>query len=232
MIKEPGIYTTLSAICISFITKVIIVIIILIIFIALIIFMPKSTNIFDIKIYPNIENVFKEHQVEIDKNFKTIKNGNFWEKFSTNTEIYPIYLLNKFHLANKTRCSNLFNIINTIPNIKTFIISKVNPVINDSEISKSRNFNILNNTLRCAYILESPSNDIKKCFIWVDGDKKKIRKNEIIIFDSSREYSFYNKTDFPIYMILLDITRPSNIMRGSSLKHISEHMHKYVLSFI
>ena len=69
---------------------------------------------------------------------------------------------------------------------------------------------------------------VETCGIWVNGESKKLISNSLVIFDSSKEHSIYNDTDYPIYALLIDLQRPEKIPNGISQREYSDELYDFV----
>jgi hypothetical protein len=194
-------------------------IIIFIISVSLLIFAPKSKNYYDASTYPFIQYINENNNQLIKDEFYKIKNNDKWLKYpdKKNTkgdcEIWPLYVFSTESKYRISMNSELYKIITNTPDIKSCLFIKFHP---KSEIIKSKLWKELaNNTLRCLIIIDAP-NDINNCAIWVNGEIKKLKNNDLIIFDSSKEYSIYNKTKYPLHILVIDIKRPNSIPIGTS----------------
>lgn len=211
-------------ICIGF------VVIMLVICICLLIFAPKSTNFYSHDTYPIIKYLHDNNLQIIKDDFSKIKNHDNWLEYPINAQgscnIYPLYIFSILLEKRKQICANTYNLIKNIPDIKlcTFMILSSN-----SQINKNKGLKILcNNTLRCLIVLGSKNTTIDKCGIWVNGEQKKIKTNSLIFFDSSKEYTIYNKTLMDLEMLIIDIKRPEKIPYGISDRECDDKMKNFI----
>ncbi len=129
-------------------------------------------------------------------------------------EIYPFWAFGKFSPSRNRECPTLFELVKKIPHIKTAALIKVGggvvlaPHSTWGEIS--------NDTLRCVLPIISPSSDINKCGVWVEEETRALRRNEWVIYDSSKLCSIYNQKNEPVIMIMLDIMRHDKAYKGIS----------------
>ena len=131
-----------------------------------------------------------------------------------------------FSESRKKISINTYKLIKNIPDVKTCTFIKIN---SESSIEKSTKWKDLSNTtLCCLLVLEAPFPNIEECGIWVNGESKKLSKNSLIIYDSSKEHSIYNKSDEDIYILMLDIGRPPTIPYGTSKKEYNYEIHDFI----
>lgn len=208
-------------------------IIVFIICIALLIFAPKSTNYYSVDTYPILKYINENNMNIIKEEFESIKKSDDWvlwpdkEHVNGNYEIYPMYMFGTINKKRKETCSNTYALIQNTPNIKSCVFLRVNP---NSSINKNKGWSELSNkTLCCIFILESLAHPkVEKCGIWVNGESKKLTKNKLIIFDSSKEHSIYNKMDEPVYILLLDIERPDKLPDGTSTREYTDEIYDFI----
>jgi aspartyl/asparaginyl beta-hydroxylase (cupin superfamily) len=201
------------------------VVIVFIISVVLMIFAPKSINFYPDNVYPIIEYIHNNNIDIIKSDLNDIKeishkNKSTWMQWPDNKfikgnyQIYPIYMFSVLNESRKKKCVKTYNLIKNIPNIKTCTFIKID---SNSLLKKNKKWKELSNhTLCCFFILEAPMASINDCGIWINGESKKISKNKLLIFDSSKKHSIYNNTDYPVYGLMLDINRPKDIPNGSS----------------
>jgi aspartyl/asparaginyl beta-hydroxylase (cupin superfamily) len=201
------------------------VVIIFIISVTLMIFAPKSNNFYPSTVYPIIKYIHENNTDIFKSDLQKIKNldkydSMNWIKYPSKNlikneyEIFPLYMFGVLDKYRKSLCNSTYNLIANIPDIKTCSFLKIGE---NSSIKKHKKWKELSNTtLSCLFILESPMASINDCGIWINGETKKLTKNKMFIFDSSKDHSLFNYTDYPIYCIFLDITRPKGIPNGAS----------------
>jgi beta-hydroxylase len=164
--------------------------------------------------------------------FYKIKNDDNWldypdkENISGTCQIFPIYMFSIESQKCATLCEKSYNLIKNIPDVKTCAYIKIEP---ESEIKKNKQWGELaNNTLRCLFIIDSPNAVVDKCAVWVNGESKKIKSNDFLIFDSSKEHSIYNKTHSPLHMLVLDVQRLEKIAIGVSDRPYTDEIHDFI----
>ena len=212
-----------------------IIVIVFIISVSLLIFAPKSKNYYKEETYPFIEYLHNNNAQLIKDEFYKIKNNDDWitypdkKNITGKCSIWPMYM---FSIESKKRISpvdDLYKIIKHIPDVKSCLFIKFEP---KSEIGKSKLWKELSNdTLRCLLVLDSP-NDMTKCAMWVNGEVKKIKTNDLIIFDGSKDYSIYNKTKHPLHMLIIDVKRPEKSPKGNSDIEYDNEIHNLINKLI
>jgi aspartyl/asparaginyl beta-hydroxylase (cupin superfamily) len=209
-----------------------VIVIIFIISVSLLIFAPKSINYYDSSTYPIIQYINENNTQIIKDEFYKIKNDTNWinypDKESINgvCQIWPMYMFSIESTNRTKKCSGVYNLIKNIPDVKTCAFIKIGP---KSEIKKNKQWKKLaNTTLKCLFIIDSPNDVIDKCAVWVNGHAKTIKSNELIIFDSSKEHSIYNKTKHPLHMLVLDIKRPEKVPLGTSDKKYNTEIREFI----
>lgn len=208
-------------------------VIIFIICVLLLIFAPKSINYYPIETYPILKSICENNKNIINGDFENIENDVDWVPWpdpsyvSGKCSIFPIYIFSILSKKRKDKSLKTYKLIKNMPDVKTcaFIkIDKKSKLIKQTECKE-----LSNSTLRCLYILKSVSSaPVETCGIWVNGESKKLISNKIIIFDSSKEHSIYNGTDYPLYALLIDIKRPEKIANGISKREYSNELYNFV----
>lgn len=213
-----------------------VVVIIFIISVSLLIFAPKSINYYDTTTYPIIKYIHENNFQIIKDEFYKIKNNNHWlnypdkESVTGVCQIFPIYMFSIESNLRSHLCNDVYSLIKNIPDVKTCAYIKIGP---KSEIKKNRQWkDLANNTLKCLFIIDSPNEVVDKCAIWVNGEIKKIKINNLIIFDSSKEHSIYNKTKQPLYILMLDIKRPEKISIGTSDREYNDEIREFIYNLL
>jgi len=127
-----------------------------------------------------------------------------------NNHLYP----------NIHKYSKLHNLIQSIPDIRSLFIKRIAPkTINN--IKQRGPAQIANYTLRC--ILPLSISSLNKSGIWVDGENRFFTEQEWIIYDNSRENTYYNKHKHrPTDLLIIDIDRPAYIPIGISTENTNE----------
>jgi len=208
-------------------------VIIFIISVSLLIFAPKSINYYTPDTYPILKSIHDNNKDIITGDFEKIENDQNWlawpdsENTSGSCEVYPMYMFSTTSKLRKAKCIALYNLIQNIPDVKSCAFIKIDK---KSKINKHTQWKELaNTTLRCLFILKSVSSaPVETCGIWVNGESKKLISNSLVIFDSSKEHSIYNYTDYPLYALLIDLQRPEKIPNGISQREYSDELYDFV----
>jgi len=178
----------------------------------LLIFMPKPKSYFDIDDVAPELNILTQ-----DEYFTSIKNE--LTEWVTNTEENSN--LHIIHYANDTLVDsqlipNTFDILQTIPDIASVFVAKVNKKTEITQRKGSADY--ANNTLRC--ILPISISGEKKSGIWNDGETKLFVEKELIIHDDSRPNSVFNKHKRKdTILLIIDVERPSRYPAGIALEN-------------
>ena len=207
-----------------------IVVVVLVFCVALLIFAPKSINFYRPETYPIIRYLHENNLQIIKDEFSKIKSSKNWLDYpigiTGKCKVFPIYMFNTLHEKNVKLCKDTYNLIQNIPDIKTCTFMNLYA---DSQIDKNKGLKLIcNNTLRCLIILNAKNATINKCGIWINGEQKKIKKNELIIFDSSKEYSIYNKTQSDMEFLLIDVKRPYKVPFGVSEREYCTKIQEFI----
>lgn len=209
------------------------VVVIFIVSVSLLIFAPKSINFHKDDTYPILKSICENNKEIIHTDFEKIENDTDWvewpdsENISGKCEIFPMYMFSTISKPRKNKCITTYNLVKNMPNVKTCTFLKIDK---KSKMNKQIQWKELSNkTLRCLLILKSVSSaPVEKCGIWVNGETKKLKSDSIIIFDSSKEHSIYNETDYPLYALLIDIQRPEKIPNGIAQREYSDELYDFV----
>jgi aspartyl/asparaginyl beta-hydroxylase (cupin superfamily) len=213
------------------------VVVVFIISVTLMIFAPRSINFYPYNVYPIIKYIHENNTDVIKSDLQKIKNldkldTNHWIKWpdkklvKNEYIIYPLYMFSVVSKSRKLVCDATYKLIKNIPDVKTCTFLKIG---SNSAIKKHKKWKELSNeSLSCLFILEAPMASINDCGIWINGETKKISKNKMFIFDSSKEHSIFNSTDYPIYGLLLDVGRPKNIPNGASDTLYSDEIFEFI----
>lgn len=210
-----------------------IIVIIFIICVSLLIFAPKSINYYPTETYPILKSIHENNNNIIMKEFENIENDKDWidwpenEYVTGSCKIFPMYMFSTISKKRKNKCLKTYKLIKNMPDVITCAFIKIDK---KSKLNKQSQWKELaNSTLRCLYILKSVSYaPIETCGIWVNGESKKLLPKNLIIFDSSKEHSIYNGTDYPLYALIIDIKRPEKIPNGISQREYSNDLYNFV----
>jgi aspartyl/asparaginyl beta-hydroxylase (cupin superfamily) len=210
-----------------------VIVVFLITYVVFINFILKSTNYYKPETFPILKYISKNNQNIFINEFNKIENDPNWvnwpdsENISGDCKIFPIYMFGTISKDRKAKCLKLYNLIHNIPNVKSCAYIKIGQ---NSKLCKQRQWkDLANSTLRCLFILKSvASAPIETCGICVNNESKKILSNNLVVFDSSKEHSIYNNTDYPVYALMVDIKRPVNIPDGTSDREYSIELYNFV----
>jgi hypothetical protein len=211
------------------------VVIIFIISVSLLIFAPKSVNYFNADTYPILKSIHENSKCVIETDFDKIENNPDWvnwpdrEHVRGSCKIFPMYMFSTESSKRRNKCLRSYNLIQNTPGVKSCCFIKID---RKSKISKQTQWKELaNTTLRCLFIIKAVSSaPVEKCGMWVNGETKKLSSSDLLIFDSSKEHSIYNETDYPVYALLVDVKRPEKIPNGTSQREYSDELYDFVCS--
>jgi beta-hydroxylase len=216
--------------------------------ILIVIFFIKSSednklndNFYDYtKVYPTISDINNPTILnEMYSNLSSNISNNEWldwpenylyqnEEINGDWKIIPFYGFGIWCKKNCAKFPNLTKFLESIPNLKIALISKLNP--NTKLIPHYGWCSHSNNVLRCHYGILLPK-DLTKSYISVsndDGLTEEIqyhKLNDWIVFDDSKLHYAENKSNEQRVVLIVDIERPYNIKRGtSSVEETSELM--------
>jgi aspartyl/asparaginyl beta-hydroxylase (cupin superfamily) len=212
-----------------------IIIVIFIVSVSLMIFAPRSVNYFHSDTYPELHAISKQHittlKYELDCANKPEELSN-WMRWPDakyvkgDCNLYPLYMFSTLSHKRQKVCGDTFKLLQRIPNVKTCSFAKIE--VNSSIENHKEWKGLCNKTLRCLIVISSPNASIENCGIWVNGESKNLYTGDIIIMDGSKEHSIYNKSDLPLYMLLVDIERPESIPVGTSDREYSNEVQGFV----
>lgn len=207
-----------------------IVVIIFIICVSLLIFAPKSINYYNVDTFPIVKYLHENNLQLIKDGCGKAKEDRNWLKWNIDIigkcDLYPLYMFSISPKKRQQTCVDVYNLMKNIPDVKTCSYVILHP---KSKISKNRGWKSLsNNTLRCLIIINAPISTVDKCGIWVNGESKILKPNDLLIFDSSKEHSIYNKTSLNIEYLMIDIKRPEKIVNGTSDREYSDKLYEFI----
>lgn len=212
-------------------------IIVLIICVLLVIFAPKSNNFF--KEYPEeIKNIAENKDIISELFMRFYKNGDIqlndefllkgmpeikdgvkleWQTFPDDkiiegdVKILPISLFSIINEENK----RVFNVLcKNLTSARDVYFIKISP---GACIKKHTGWaDVCNSSLRFLYCFNAFCFSPDECGIWVNGEVKKISKDDFYIYDASKEHSIYNNTYDDIILLIIDFDRPEGVPRGFS----------------
>jgi hypothetical protein len=208
-------------------------IIIFVITMVLVIFAPKSINYYNPDIFPIVKYINENNKDLIKSDLDIIKKENDWILWPDENNIvndyliYPVFMFGNFSEHRKLKCKKSSELIANIPGVKTFTYLKIAV---RSSIKKNKKWkDISNDTLCCLFVLEAPHvNKLEDCCIWTNGEIKKLLKNKLIIYDSSKDHSIVNNSDYPVYILMLDIKKPINYTSGTSEIPYNDEVHNFI----
>ena len=213
-----------------------VIIVIFIISISLMIFAPHSINYFDEKTYPELQIISNQHintlkhELDCANDPDELNNWMMWPDSNYRKgacNLYPLYMFSTLSHKRQMVCPETFKLLQKIPNVKTctFVTIEINSSIENHKEWKD----LCNKTLRCLIVISSPNDAVERCGIWVNGESKKLHTGDVVIMDGSKEHSIYNKSDLPISMLLVDISRPDSIPEGTSNREYSNEIQGFVI---
>jgi len=124
--------------------------------------------------------------------------------------IRMLYQNNELH-ENMNTHPKLYELLRTVPDVERVFLKHVTKKTKSQKRQGSAN--TANNTLRCVLPIDIPA--AKKSGMWVDGEKRFYRDRDWVIYDDSRESSYYNKHKrLDLYLLVVDIARPESIPMG------------------
>ena len=138
-------------------------------------------------------------------------------------KIFPFYGFDYWIEKNCNRCPILTEQLKNIPELRTATLSKLGP----KTVLKPHTgwADLANKVLRCHFGINVP----EKCGIWVDGVKHEQKENQWLVFDDSKYHSGYNLSDQDRIVLLLDINRPSNVLKGTSESGYTEELQDLIM---
>ena len=194
--------------------------------------MTPQTIFYKHDIYPIIHYINKNHKNIFRKDLEYIKDNDWMQypeskNITGNYLIYPLYMYSIVSNKRADKCIKSFNLIQTIPNIKSFAFVKLDA---NSSINSPDNYNgLTTTTLRCLLIMYAPDADtVNNCCITVNNHIQKIISGKLYIYDSCHNHIIDNKTKYPMYAILIDVDKPKSI----SSKKINNDYTNEIYEFI
>lgn len=214
-----------------------ILVIIFIVSIMIFIFAPSRKNYYNSDIFPIIKYINDNNKDIINNDLEIIKKDNDWLRWPDSNNVvkdylvYPIFMFGNFSEKRKLKCKKSVDLINNIPGVKTFAYLKISE---KACIKKNKKWkDISNNTLCCIFVIEAPYvNKKEDCCIWTDGETKRLIKKKLIIYDSSKEHSIINNSDYPVYILMLDIKKPINYTFGISDTPYNDEVHNFIKTIL
>lgn len=126
-------------------------------------------------------------------------------------------------------CPKTFELLKSIPNIRTALYSRLGPGV---ELSAHQGWSDLaNHVLRCHIPLAVPEPEEDKCGLWVEGLISFHKPGSIIIFDDSKWHKAFNRTHKDRIVLIIDIMRPNNIPIGSAEGGHTAQLDEFIAQF-
>jgi len=186
-----------------------IIIVLIVITFLLLIFMPKPHCYFS---FDDIGDELKE--LTQDDNFEIIQKNLSASISNYDNDIIMLYDNGKINDNFNTHLK-LYELMEKVPNVKRIFFKRIKKKTK-KQIKRRGLASFANNTLRC--VLPIKISAYKKTGMWLDGESKFYKNKEMIIYDDSRENSYYNKHKNDTHLLVIDIERPNSIPKGISLE--------------
>lgn len=194
------------------------IILLLIICVILVIFAPSGSNFYNYKDhYPYLFSYFTNMRISLindeinESDWIDHPDPHLWAY--DDTTIYKMIPLfsGKWTAVHK-KYPQTSTIISQIPTVKNAFIGKIGSksALKKHKLPKE----LSNNTLRLLVSLNQEIDDNELCGVWVDGVFKCI--SGILLYDTSKMHSMYNKLDFDVHFLILDLVRPKSILPGTA----------------
>lgn len=209
----------------------------------LVIFAPKTNNFFDTKtLYPHLYCLSNNKDI-INKTFinvgldtlnddMLINDYKKYKEFEENRPVVPwvkwpyekisegdidflpMYYDSKLNKDAAKIFNSLYEEIKSNQDIRRIFFIKMMP---NSKLIKHKGLaSETNNTLRYIYCFNSFCFYDTDCGIWINGEIKKMSKDNYYIFDASKEHSIYNNTYDPVIFLIIDVDRHKSLPLGTS----------------
>lgn len=200
--------------------------------------------------FPDLNKIYRvidEVKIEYQQNKKN-PDMNKWtdwpekELYDANSD-WKIIPFKAFDVTVEENCKAypyLWQFINSVPNVKVAILSKLGPGM---KLTPHRGWgNHSNNVLRCHFGLEIPIEN--KCYISVADQTEKDGKVEVgpeeiqyhsqdrwMVFDDSKRHYAENPADKNRVVLIMDIDRPNHIAKGVSTEEDTPELLEIVNRF-
>jgi len=69
------------------------------------------------------------------------------------------------------------------------------------------------------------------CGLWVDGFTRYHQEKEILVFDDSKLHHAFNESDFPRYVLIVDMERPDYIPKGKAVGGYTSELEDFLSRF-
>jgi len=133
-------------------------------------------------------------------------------------------------------CPKTSALLKEIPKVRTALFSKM---AGNTKLENHRGWEDLSNhVLRCHLSLVIPTEDSSKglekpppCGLWVDGFTRYHQEKEILVFDDSKLHHAFNESDFPRYVLIVDMERPDYIPKGKAVGGYTSELEDFLSRF-
>ena len=187
--------------------------------------LPPNTHLcfFRPDIFPTLKNIHSYRSTiltEVDCILKDPKNWENWPEKglydgrpNSTWKIFPFFAFGIWVKENCIKSPILTKFIKSIPNLKLATLSKLSAGM---KLVPHRGWgNHSNNVLRCHYGLIVPPN--KSCYVKVWNEIEYHENDKWIVFDDSKTHMAENSSSGDRIVLIIDISRPKNIPKGTSL---------------
>jgi beta-hydroxylase len=208
--------------------KIIITIVLLVIVIVLFsndIKLPPNSKLtfFDPTLFPVLKSIhiYRPSIIEeVQFVLNDPKNWEYWPEKNlydgtpnSDWKIFPYYAFGIWVNDNCSKTPILTKFIKSIPNLKLATLSKLSPGM---KLVPHRGWgNHSNNVLRCHYGLFIPGNN--SCYVRVRNEIQYHENDKWLVFDDSKTHMAENASSEQRVVLIIDITRPKNVPKGTSL---------------
>lgn len=163
---------------------------------------------------------------------------NHYSQSANNTKDWTVYpFLHTFpamDITKKTwieptcrRCPKTVAILETIPNIRTALFSRLG---GGTRLSSHTGWaDLANYVLRCHVSLKIPTG--RHCGTIVNGEVQYHEPDSILIFDDSKSHSAFNDSTEQRIVLIVDVLRPSDIPLGRAVGGHTKELDKFVSIF-
>jgi aspartyl/asparaginyl beta-hydroxylase (cupin superfamily) len=174
----------------------------------------KIFKLYKINKLPNFDIDFKKSFLFLKKEILEYLNYNLLQSASNisqeqlrieNKHKWKVLVLKLFNIVNVKNCNNLpklYSIIKKHKNIKSVIVSKLEP---NSHIKPHRG--VFNGLVRYHFGIKIPK-DKEKTFLKLNGEKKYWKEGDSFIFDDTEYHEAVNDSEEDRIIIMVDYERP------------------------
>ncbi|KAJ0411334.1 hypothetical protein ATCC90586_005743 [Pythium insidiosum] len=197
--------------------------------------------------FPELE-VLKTHYDVIREEMEAVMQGTSWpfwpEKHYTEGEsewrVFPFCYTFPAHDATKTTwvnatsamCPRTVAILQSIPNLRTALFSKLGP---NTTLSAHRGWaDLSNHILRCHLGLIVPTLENGKpcCSMVVGGEVVDHAERELMVFDDSKlHYAYNNHPEQTRLVLIVDLYRPDHLPRGRATGGHTDELDEFIENF-